>query len=378
MFFYIGNSPPLESLEKVSTDLYLDKGWNNKDFIWYKGYSTDCKISDKLTDILQGYQPAGKWCVIHDKKVHHPKLRGFPLWELDTQLTNIKLDGFTFIRTENLPPSDNVLLSLDDTASIIGDILLENTKNFFKYNDIDKINVLFSGGLDTLTSWAVLDNITKEYTLNAYVPKIQDIKSPLHVILGRIREYESDLMTKVSNDNWGYNISSFYINTNWYLTGYYAEVIQFRDAIAINALANYKGKQIDELAEPNDYLYWFLKRPVLDRFKHSMLQFDNDESLKKYLYDTILYDYQMWHFDNNMTFSPFFDVRIADVMMRLSIDDIINNALSGIIQRKIIERFNPQLLSILSDFKNEKNVFGNFVKNFKSIDIDPKVNINIR
>ena len=109
-----------------------------------------------------------------------------------------------------------------------------------------------------------------------------------------------------------------------------------------------------------------------------MLTFTDDEDLKKYLYNTIFVDYQMWHFDNNLTFTPFFDIRITDVMMQLSIDDIIINALNGTIQKDIVKRFNPQLLSILSNYKNEKDVFGNFRKNFSSIKLDDNVKVNLR
>ena len=70
MFFFIGDNLPLTSLEKVENRLYLDKGWSNTDGIWYKGYSTDCKLADNLDNILQGYQPAGKWCVIHLSLIH--------------------------------------------------------------------------------------------------------------------------------------------------------------------------------------------------------------------------------------------------------------------------------------------------------------------
>jgi hypothetical protein len=378
MFFFIGDTSPLTSLVKVDTGLYLDKGWSNQGSIWYKGYSTECKLSDNLQSILQGYQPAGKYCVINNNKVYHPTLRGFPLFRLNNNLTNLKLDGYDILHDTLLPTVHTNNLSLDEASTIIGNILLENTQNFFKYNDIEKINVLYSGGLDTLTSWAVLDNVSKNYTLEVYVPKEADKFLSLYHKIGRIREYTSDLIEKISKDYWGYGISSCYTNTNWYLTGYYAEVIQFRDAEAITALANYKNKYIDELAKPHEYLYWFLKRPILDKYKKTMLTFNDDLSLKKYLYNTIFVDHQMWHFDNNLTFNPFFDIRITDVMMQLSIDDIIINAMNGTIQKNIVKRFNPQLLSILSDYKNEKSVFGNFRKNFSSIKLDDDVKVNLR
>jgi hypothetical protein len=377
MFFYIGDNKPLEALIQVDTNLFLDKGWSNVGSIWYKGYSTECKIFEKLQDILQGYQPPGKYCVIHNNQIYHPALRGFPLWKFNDSLTNLKLDDYAFVKNTISPPISNDIISLDEASTIIGNILLENTQNFFKFNDIEKINVLYSGGLDTLTSWAVMDSVTKNYILEVHVPK--NSGNTFHNRIGRTRQYNNDLTEKVSKDNWGYDILSLYNETKWYLTGYYAEVLQFRDGVAINALAKNKGKNIDEIAKSEEYLYWFLKRQkIIDKFKNSILSFKDDNELKKYLYDTIFVDYQMWHIDNNMSFSPFFDIRITDTMMKLSIDDITTNAMNGTIQKNIVNRFNSQLLSILSDYKNEKSVFGNFRKNFGSIKLDDNVKVNLR
>lgn len=368
MFFYIGNSNPIQSMNKVTDRLYLDSGWEQLDNIWYKGYSTDCKLSDHLHSIIDGYQPAGKWCVIHNEKIYHPVLRGFPLYSTEDGLSNIKFDNSTIIYyNEPKPPVIKDTISLDEASEIIGNVVLENTVNFFKYNNISEMNVLFSGGLDTLTGWAVMDYYTKNYILNIFVQQ----GSPY-------REYKNDLVDKLSLDYWGYRISNVYKDTNWYITGFHAETMQFRDAVAINALANYQGKLINELATENDYLYWFLKRPVvIEKFKNSSNKFFNQVELKEFLYKTIYYEGQMWHLDNNMTFSPLFDIRIPNTMMRLSIEDITKNCTTGIIQRKIVERFNPKLSVLLSDYKNENGVWNNFKKNWADIKLDPAVKLNV-
>jgi hypothetical protein len=377
MFFFIGDSKPVQALEQVDTKLYIDQGWSNKNSIWYKGYSTECVLSDNLQSIVEGYQPAGKYCVISDNKVYHPALRGFPLFQLNDSLTNLKLDGYIMIPNTIPFHENNNTISMEEASTIIGNILLENTENFFKYNNVDEINVLFSGGLDTLTAWAVTDAVTKKYALKVYLPKKSDIDP--NSILGRIREYNNDLIEKVSKEYRGYDISSFYINTNWYLTGYYAEVFGLRYGLVMDVLAKYNGKTIDEIAKPEEYLYWFLKRQsFIDQYKNSVYSFKDDYELKQYLYSNIFDRYQMWHIDNNMTFSPFYDIRITNTAMKLSIDDLTINAMNGTIQKNIVKRFNPQLLSILSDYKNEKSVFSNFKKNFGSIKLHNSVKVNLR
>lgn len=377
MFFFIGEKSPLSGLEQYDTSLFLDKGWKHKKSIYYKGYSTECVLEDSLSKILDGFKPAGKWCVIHNGKIFHPKFRGFPLYQKDSSFTNIKLDGYNTVLYDY--PFDylaNDVITIDDAADIIGHILYDNVKNFYQYNDITEMNVLYSGGLDTLTSWAVFDSYKKDYTLNVYVPKDSD--DTVHKYNGRIREYNNELLEKISKDYWGYGVSSVYTNENWYLTGFYAEVMQFRDGEAINAIANYYGKYIDELASDQDYLYWFLKRPSLGHYKKEMLSFANEHEIKTYLLGTVLYDNQMWHLDNNLTFNPFADLRIPKAIYRLSIKDISINSVTGIVQKKIVNNFNPKLLPLLSDFKNEKDVWANFKKHWDVSIIDKQVKLCLR
>lgn len=373
MFFYVGDNCPIKLIQ-VEPKLFLDDGWSYQYGVWYKGYSTDCVLKQSLSDIIGGYQPAGKWCVIHRGKIYHPVLRGFPIYTDGQNKTNLKLDGF-HIETHDLPPAQNEsILSIDEASILIGDILVENTKNFYKYNSPKNMTTLFSGGLDTLTVWAVLDQVTKDYTLSYHVPTTND--KTLLDVLGTEREYGSDLIDKVSKDYWGYHHACFYKEPNWNITGYYAEVYTYRDGEAINAIANYHGKRIDELANETDYLYWFLKRPnIVEKYKDSMLEFDNEESLKEFLWSTIWYDYQMWHIDHNMMFSPFADLRIPAIVHRMSIEDITSCCVTGELQRNIIRRFKPELMLLISDYKNEGMVWDNFTKNFDSIQIDPATRV---
>ena len=75
----------------------------------------------------------------------------------------------------------------------------------------------------------------------------------------------------------------------------------------------------------------------------------------------------MWHIDNNYHFSPFHDIRIAEITYRLSIDDLIKNCRNGILQRMVIQQMNPVFLNYISDKKNSGNIMSNFFKNFTKI-----------
>lgn len=377
MFFYIGDNCPITTLTQVEPKLFLDQGWNQKSGIWYKGYSTECVLEDSIYDIVNGYQPAGKYCVICNSEVYHPVLRGFPLYSLGSNKTNIQLSGYDVVIYPSIPPQTGSVLTLHEVSTMIGDILVENTENFYRFNNPVNMTAIFSAGLDTLTAWAIIGHLTKNYTLSIHVPQAGE--STLLQQLGTKREYQTDLIDKVSADYWGYHHACFYKKENWNITGYYAEVYTYRDGEAINAIANYHGKRIDKLATQTDYLYWFLKRPnIVEKYRDSMLEFSDDADLKRFLWSTIWYDHQMWHLDNNLMFSPFADIRIPELVNRMSVEDITRNCVTGQIQRNIVERFRPDLLSLLSDYKNEKNIWKNFKANFDESMIHPDTKLIYR
>lgn len=378
MFFYIGDNCPLTALKQVEPRLFLDDGWNHKSGIWYKGYSTECVLEDSIYDIVNGYQPAGKYCVICAGVVYHPVLRGFPLFGSEENITNIKLENFEIIKYDNPSYSDDESITIEEASRLIGNVLVENTENFYKFNDAEEMTVVFSAGLDTGTVWAVQETYNKSFKLSVHVPDPTRDRT-FQDFLGIEREYKSDLIDKVTQDYWGYQPSSYYNKLNWSSTGYYAEVYMYRDAIALNAIARYFGKTIDTLADETDYLYWFLKRPnVVDNFKDKTHEFKDESELKSFLWSTIWYDHQMWHLDNNMMFCPFADIRIPKIMSKLSISDIAYNSITGIIQKNIISRFKPEIVSLISDYKNEKDIWKNFRANFDESIIDPKTKLIYR
>ena len=91
MLFYIGKTSPFNDLSKAADNLFLDKGWKSKDQIFFKGYSTECNLEQNLDKIInEDYTPAGKWSIIVENKIYHPKLRGYPIYQLSNgDLTNV-------------------------------------------------------------------------------------------------------------------------------------------------------------------------------------------------------------------------------------------------------------------------------------------------
>ena len=375
MFFYIGNNCPIKSLIQVSSNIFIDQGWlikvYNGQIVYYKGYSTECILGESIEKILQGYKPAGKWAVITNQgSIYYPKIRSFPIYNNGTNRTNIPLEGYDveIYDIEKITRPD-IKISLDSAAFKINDILTNNVHNFLKYNNVDTLRVLYSAGLDSLTVWSIVDNLGYPYDLYVHIPKGNSTHKD---IFGVKQEYESDLIPLLRKKFWGYKMTSCFKNKNWYTTGFYSERFQLREVSTGHAFANYYNKNLWDIPKKSDYLYHFLQRPECK--KNTAPKFSNESDLLDWCNESVYYDYQMWHIDNNFHFSPFCDIRITEVINQLSLEDIITNALTACIQKKIIQLNNEAFLTLLGDYKNSGPMWHNFTKNFKNITLKSRIN----
>lgn len=379
MFFYLGKNCPLKSLINVTDEVFLDHGWDSKKIhdktFFYKGYSLDCVLEDSISEIVDGYIPAGKWAVLSsDKKLHHPNPRGFPVYTNHVDITNIPLDNFSYVGYEKkLVQNTNNKITLNEASEKINDILIENINNFFKFNKNIEFNVLYSAGIDSLTCWALVEALGYNYKLHIHVPSNYD--NTHQKIFNVKTEYQSDLIDLCREKFWGYKMTSCFSHKNYFITGFYSERFQLREVSTGHIIANFLGKKLHEIPDEKNYLYYFLQRPVNKINNEPNL--DNIESVMSCCNDTIFYDHQMWHIDNNFHFSPFFDVRITEIINQLSLTDIINNAMNAQIQKNIILKNKPEFLNLLSDYKNERAIWSNFQKNFQSIKLNNVIEKNI-
>ena len=372
MNFFIGDDTQLSGFTQVAPRLFLDQGRSNVGNIWHKGYSTECTLAEKLDDIVNGYQPSGKWCVIQDEKIFHPVLRGFPIYSFEDTLTTLNLPGYS--KVKYIAPNPPTLtegnnLTVEEVSYIVGDILVENAENFYRYNAPKNMDLYVSGGLDTLTCWAIQDQVATDYNLILHLSSAKKF----------IPEYNNDIIKSLTKTWWGHRQVTYKKSPTWTNTGFYAEAYTYRDIAAATGYMQFLGKtSLSELVTEDDYYYGFIDRlhliQVYEKLK-DQIDVTTPEKLKKYLWYTIWDDHQIWHLDNNMFFCPFADIRIPEITLRLSIEDLIKCGVNGDIQRHVINRFTPERLPLLSDRKNDsRNAWVNFKKNFNRSMVNENTN----
>jgi hypothetical protein len=66
----------------------------------------------------------------------------------------------------------------------------------------------------------------------------------------------------------------------------------------------------------------------------------------------VLNDHQQWHLDNTITFTPLKDIRITNLLLRLSYNNIFGQIVDAAISKELVNRNCPQLLRHLETHKN--------------------------
>lgn len=331
MFFSIttADEPLLEQYARFRNGnfLYLDEGWvkvdNHTGVEFRKGYSTEFE----LIDIPLDKQYAGNYCIIKEGEIFHDNCRAFPLF-YGEQISNLRpSENQQWIAPDITDISDK--LDMGDITDMCSAYLADQVSGFRKYNG--DFVIPRSGGIDSLTLEAVSGN---EATNEERV--ISD--SPLS-------EY-------AQQHYWGYRqLASNYPVVG---TGYCGDEFLMRNPMYTNWYLRFHG--IDLLAEygkvPGTYMEGFIKHRYAAKIQQDNEVFMDEASLAYHMMSHILNDYQMWHLDDVITFTPFRSNYLAYLMLKMRPEDALAQVTDGKLQKSIINHFNPGLLGTLSPNKN--------------------------
>ena len=348
MFFYIGNDCKL--LEQVDTGLFLDKGWTKNNSVWYKGYSTECNLSESIDKILIGYKPNGIWCVIEscgsDYKIYHPEICPFPFNGLTNLYDSVGLPTYVDI--------DNSVNSIDTIVDNIISILTDTCTGYTNYNS-DILNIWCTGGLDSVLLLAICEKANAPYNLYAHKSH-----SAYHV------EYETEFTKHVKNEFSNYQFMSLFTDKTILGTGYGGDSYFCRHPVQINLLANSLGLTAHDVVKSDHYVYPYLKRSMFDNMDN--VSYDiSEEEVKTRILHGITQWLHVWHLDNTITFTPYNDIRLIQTILTLPIRVLIEASLDGTIQKKAIEKCNPQFLELVDKQKNSLLGGKNLVNNLDRV-----------
>ena len=366
----------------------LDSGWHhatvNNTEVFYKGYCDTESMLDIVDEFVNDPVPRyrGNFGIIivqnNRLTVTHDISRAFPL-NIDNLgfLTNLTMlnsrepvwaDRYvvyngTEIEYEFFDPcaglnySFDEKLSLQSCASEIKRILDEKVQ-YLHTTDLP-INLYLSGGLDTTLLYAYakyhLDAENIEYNIlnyehyhyNKFLQKNHSNLKKEFAVYGFVHSFRDPCVL---------------------FSGAPGDESMFRGPHAASLWCAFKNIDLLQELKFGDYYH---KKHFLTAETQNFInsnynvrdqiqqQYPTYELLCRQLINIFVNDHQMWHLNETITWTPFKDPRILELVLRLNDDDLLMQILDGKLSKALVTMYDPVGLRILSDYKNHDS-YSNF------------------
>lgn len=351
----------------------FDLGWEKFKFddvtIFFKGYILNKDpIEDTLLSLIKdnNHSLDGNFtailCYDNNIVITHDINRGYPLWHDDDVVTNLEVYknnvwSNKFVNIDyyfnlelldvNLKKRAYETLSYDAALKNIYDIIA-NKFEMFLSNNKNPLKIFLSGGVDTTTLYSFLKKFTKNF---------------------EVIDYEYKKFTKFYKANWHNHIRKFWAYNQMHtwgdvpismITGGCGDEYLIRGPVAINLMNRHHDIDMIKLLESNKNCYhyrYFMEEKNVKTFSSvPPIDFEKIKSNKslviKYILNNLLNDHQHWHIDKTIFFTPFKDIELANIVLRLDKKDFIKQIINAQINKDLISMNNPDDLKIISKYKN--------------------------
>lgn len=325
---------PYFDLTKHKTEngwsLYLDRGWTKTDNYFYKGFS-------------------GSWCKIYVDpivRIETNKLRDFPIYHSTDTVSNflqlentVPVDGIVEIadgiqvkyQEDFFPRVTNEVQGFKECHDLLYDAVIENVGTFAA-NNKRPIYIPKQGGIDSLTVRSVFDFLNVDYKtfdMPNEVPKL------------------SKLGSELAKHYWGF--TQVEERDAVIATGFYGDEWILRNPLYVHMILSQRDVDIVGVFDNKENCYmknWF------DLYRDKC---KNKETITKELLITqICNDFQIWHLHDTYFFNPLKHISLL-TMLSADTQTIIDQVTDAKLSRSIIEKCNPELLSLIEHRKNQND-----------------------
>ena len=361
MFFTIAKTPDSRFINHTMIGTWWfshDMGWIQSDDnrVWSKGY---CNVSLNHGNYTRISFNDGVIELQHDLE------RSYPLWwdkSINT-LTNllgtgrsIWVDSQIKLTTDNLiekkvdpiGPIDSTGLTIAQAVEEICQNLKNKAIELQHYN-IDIRRCLFvSGGIDTLTLMALIKNT----------------HTPCDILDYEYFEYDqftNQNLMDIRNSHWAYKQIHHWNDNTVLISGACGDEFLFRGPYTIALWAAWHNIDLAKILQTASgyHVGYFQKEANLAVIRKHWLNRSAIRSLyptKQELIHQILNnnvnDHQHWHLGNTLTWTPFKDLNLTKIMMRLNESDLLDHVLDATVNKQVINSLWPNALQLLSKTKN--------------------------
>lgn len=330
-----------------------DQGWYPTDHGFIKGYTDNF-----LEFVLNG----------QDIVVTHDQYRSCPLWwDHDTKtLTNLLGQGeriwadksvtissdTLLLETQHILPDINTpTLTVDQAVDKIANVLV-NKINFFDKNFAGRSKKLFvTGGIDTVLLLALIKHCNVNCDILDYEYFEYDYFTNLN-------------LQQLCDQHWAYKQIHHWQNPTVLVTGACGDEFLMRGPHTLAMWAAWHNIDVETLlnTRPGYHVGYYLMPKNLKVFRdfynqriQLKEQYPTYQGLVEQILNVNANDHQHWHLGNTLTFTPFKDLALTEIMLRLDPSDLIEQIIDASINRELIKKFHPACIDLLSTTKNTNN-----------------------
>jgi hypothetical protein len=321
----------------------LDKGWQALDDFLYKGYCIGSSLKD-LIESRNFKQKEGNYCIINRKQpaIYHDDFRSFPLFTDNDRCSNSYFSGSKKIHFPTTVDFKNTWC-----------------ENYIGYEDLeyDPITFSFHGLADYICERLVylVEQTQFEFPLLAADTHGVDSTLVRSVFDYVGKEYKLVRREKMGDDDhWGYRQLYPSADPHIQITGYCGDEVLVRNPMYCQwLLSPHNVDLIDEYNKiEKSYMLGFFMKNYKKKLTEDQHKFDNNHSAFNHVRDWVMNDFQMWHKDDTITFTPLRDRKILKACLQAEPDAIIRQCVHAELSTEIIRRLNPKNLDTISQHKN--------------------------
>jgi hypothetical protein len=205
------------------------------------------------------------------------------------------------------------------------------------------IRAASTGGVDTAVVRAALDHAGVKYTL---VDQTTQHKSPNH-------QYVWDNNERAGGNFWGYDQLANTEEPHIQATGFWGDEWMQRNPLYVSMYLHQHGRDIAHEFDSvlgEAYMTRFFDQEYRDKIQ----SFDHTADPMQKMIDMMTNDFQMWHMDECLTWTPLHSPEVFQFLLRLPPEAAIAQCLHADFSRQLIQMLNPKLLKSLNRHKNNR------------------------
>lgn len=354
MFFHITSDKnfdpvwPLQHHQNINNFVvYTDLGWKRLNNTIYKGYCIEQNLDQKVASMDYKEQTGNYTIIDLDRCTYYcDNSRSYPLYYNQSTVTNINNNSVEPIwfdatvifnnnrwhwqqKTENVYLFDSMQKTVNKEyiVNMICNYLVDTVQQFSTELPVYIAN---SSGVDTLMIRSAFDYCGITYkTVDHNTKKLQSL-------------------------GWGYG--QLYVSDRSHLqvTGFCGDELLLRNPLYCQWLLDPHNINLADEFDQFEYSYMkgFFNANYKKKIKNRNNKFVTVKSAFEHVANVAMNDYQMWHIDNTITFTPLRNKNTAIECLYADVDCILDQVIHAGISKQIIQRLNAKNLKLISKHKN--------------------------